>query len=210
MQDAEEGGGGAGGKGRRRSRLQRHLNTALALAGDRPELVNTFLQEFRDLFGDMVLNLTVNSMLDGNAIHKNQLDNTPKTQILAYSEDDDQEPEEKTYWCAICKSRLVYLNHSDTVWRCDNCMTYYDTKIQDTPTRDKSDFKLRAHHNPYQQFDENDTNVVYVKGINPDQDEQHEKSIEVIRSSADQRIQHIRVRGNLADALRATSSEVLS
>jgi hypothetical protein len=70
-------------------------------------------------------------MLDGNAIHKNQLDNTPKTQILAYSEDDDQEPEERTYWCAICKSSLVYLNHSDTVWRCDNCMTYYDTKIHD-------------------------------------------------------------------------------
>jgi hypothetical protein len=71
MQDAEVGGGGAGGKGRRRSRLQRHLNTALALAGDRPEWVNAFLQEFRDLFGDMVLNLTVNSMLDGNARHKN-------------------------------------------------------------------------------------------------------------------------------------------
>lgn len=37
-----------------------------------PEWVNAFLQEFRELFGDMVLNLTVNSMLDGNAIHKNQ------------------------------------------------------------------------------------------------------------------------------------------
>lgn len=72
MQDVEEGAGGSGGKGRRRRRLQRHLNTALALAGDRPAWVDAFLQEFRELFSDMVLNLTVNSILDGNAIHKNQ------------------------------------------------------------------------------------------------------------------------------------------
>jgi hypothetical protein len=57
---------------RRTSRLQRHVSTALALAGDRPEWVNAFLQEFRQLFGDMILNLTVNSMLDDNAIHKSQ------------------------------------------------------------------------------------------------------------------------------------------
>jgi hypothetical protein len=71
MDDVTEGKAPKGKGGRRTSRLQRHLNTALALAGDRPEGVSAFLQEFRELFGDMVLNLTVNSMLDGNAIHKN-------------------------------------------------------------------------------------------------------------------------------------------
>lgn len=33
----------------------------------------------------------------------------------------------------------------DTIWRCDNCMSYYDTRIQDTPIKDKSDFKLTPH-----------------------------------------------------------------
>jgi hypothetical protein len=45
MQEVEE---GAKPKSRRRtSRLQRHVSTAIALAGDRPEWVNAFLQEFR-------------------------------------------------------------------------------------------------------------------------------------------------------------------
>ena len=69
MQVAEE---GKKPKGRRTSRLQRHVSTAIGLAGDRPEWVNASLQEFRQLFGDMILNLTVNLMLDGNTIHKNQ------------------------------------------------------------------------------------------------------------------------------------------
>jgi hypothetical protein len=70
MQDVEE---GKKPKGRRRtSRLHRHISTAIALAGDRPEWVNAFLHEFRQLFGDMILNLTVNSMLDGTTIHKSQ------------------------------------------------------------------------------------------------------------------------------------------
>jgi hypothetical protein len=62
----------AQGKASRRSRLQRHLNTVLALAGDRPEWVNVFLQEFRGLFGDLVLNLAINADLDGNSIYESQ------------------------------------------------------------------------------------------------------------------------------------------
>jgi hypothetical protein len=66
MEDVTEGGG------RTSSRLQRLVSTALALAGDRPEWVNAFLQEFRDLFGDLVLNLAINADLDGNSIYKSQ------------------------------------------------------------------------------------------------------------------------------------------
>jgi hypothetical protein len=69
MQDIEE---GKKPKGRRSSRLQRHISTALAFAGDRPESVSAFLQEFRQLFGDMVLNLAINANLDGNSIYKSQ------------------------------------------------------------------------------------------------------------------------------------------
>ena len=44
MQDVEE---GKKPKGRRSSRLQRHISSALAFVGDRPEWVNASLQEFR-------------------------------------------------------------------------------------------------------------------------------------------------------------------
>ncbi|MGH9982359.1 MAG: hypothetical protein ACRD8W_00195 [Nitrososphaeraceae archaeon] len=45
---------------------------ALAFVGDRPEWVSAFLQEFRQLFGNMVLNLAINAILDGNSIYKSQ------------------------------------------------------------------------------------------------------------------------------------------
>jgi hypothetical protein len=68
MQEVEE---GKKPKGSRTTCiLHRHLNTALALAGDRPEWVNAFLQEFRDLFGDLVL--AINEDLDGNSIYRSQ------------------------------------------------------------------------------------------------------------------------------------------
>src|SRR5918996_2088188 len=108
-----------------------------------------------------------------------------------------------TYWCAIWKSKLVYLTHTDTIWKCDNCLQYY--KIQDRPVKDKSEFKLKSYLDPYRQFDEDDPNIVFVEGINIEAREQGGNGVEIIRSStADKRIQHIRVRGNLADALRAT------
>ena len=80
-------------------------------------------------------------------------------------EDFEGEPEERTYWCALCKSELVYLSHSETIWRYDNCLSYYDTKIQDTPIKDKSEFKLHSYHDPYQQYDENDPNFQFIQGI---------------------------------------------
>lgn len=47
MQDVEEGKKHKGS--RRTSRLQRHISTALAFAGDRPAWVDAFLQEFRQV-----------------------------------------------------------------------------------------------------------------------------------------------------------------
>src|SRR5918996_3889960 len=73
-------------------------------------------------------------------------------------EDLEEDPEERTYWCAICKSKLIYLTNTETIWKCDNCLQYYDIKIQDRPIKDKSEFKLRSFHDPYRQFDEDDPN----------------------------------------------------
>ena len=116
-------------------------------------------------------------------------------------EDFEEEPEERTYGCAVCKSRLAYLTNTDTIWRCDNCLSYYDTKIQDRPIKNNSEFKLRSHHNPYPTFDDGDPNIVFVEGVNPDQRDQQEEGIEVIRSSEDKRVQRLHVKGNLAKAL---------
>jgi ribosomal protein L37AE/L43A len=80
-------------------------------------------------------------------------------------EDIEEKLEEKIYWCAICKSKLTYLPNTDTIWRCDNCLSYYDTKIQDAPIKDKSQLKLRSYHDPYQQYDANDPNIPFTKGI---------------------------------------------
>ena len=100
----------------------------------------------------------------------------------------------------ICKSELVYLNHSENIWRCDNCLSYYDTKILDAPIKDKSRLKLRSYHDPYQQHDANDPNIPFAEGIDLEAWERRAEEEQILGSSPDRRIQYIKVRGNLADA----------
>ena len=66
---------------------------------------------------------------------------------------------------------------------------------------------LHSYHNPYATYDEDDPNVLFVEGIDLENKEKNNnEALEVIRSSADQRIQHIRVHGNLADAFSAMNN----
>jgi hypothetical protein len=130
-----------------------------------------------------------------------EADHTPRLRTFTL-EDLEGEPEERAFWCAICKGQLTYLDKTDTIWRCDNCLSYYDTKIQDKPVIDKSEFKLKSYHDPYRQLDEDDPNIVFVEGINIEAREQ-EDGVEIIRSSADKRVQHIRVKGSPTKALSA-------
>jgi len=67
-QDEEE----YGRKPRFTSRIQRHLNTALAVAGDNSYLKDAIVDAITRAFGDIMLNLSVYSMLDGDIIHRNQ------------------------------------------------------------------------------------------------------------------------------------------
>jgi DNA-directed RNA polymerase subunit RPC12/RpoP len=140
---------------------------------------------------------------------RKETDHNPKIQIFSYQdEEDQQEPEERIYWCAMCKSKLEYLNGSDTIWRCDNCMSYYDTKIQDSVVKDKEDFKLTPYSGlqHYPVFDADDPNLPFVEAINPDaRDQEDPPDLEILRTSSDQRVQHIRVRGSPGDALRLVS-----
>ena len=53
---------------------------------------------------------------------------------------EEEEDEVATYYCAFCKSKLDHLQGriDNTIWRCNGCMTYYDTSIQDMPLKNIS------------------------------------------------------------------------
>ena len=66
----------AAGGGTRRSRIRDRIaartSRAVAIAGEGSELVQAIVNAITQAFGDIMLNLTVNSMLDGDVIHTNQ------------------------------------------------------------------------------------------------------------------------------------------
>jgi NAD-dependent DNA ligase len=67
--------------------------------------------------------ITVNGVKLGithkdSVILRRETDHNPKIQTFTF-EDLEEPVEEQTYWCAICKSRLVNLERTDTIWRCD-------------------------------------------------------------------------------------------
>lgn len=73
MEDIEGGGGGGSRKKPRfYGRLQRHIDTATAIAGDVPQWITAFLDRIEHMFNDMVFNFTLNSYLDGQSVYKAQ------------------------------------------------------------------------------------------------------------------------------------------
>ena len=73
MTDKDEDETGNSGRRARFTRIvQKHLETALGIAGDFDELKEAIVDVITNAFEDIMLNLTVNSMLDGNAINKSQ------------------------------------------------------------------------------------------------------------------------------------------
>lgn len=71
---------------------------------------------------------------------------SPRLQVFAEDNIDDQEPEQKQYWCAMCKNQLIYERKLE-IWKCDACFEYFDTKTQDSVIKDKSDSKLVPYQN---------------------------------------------------------------
>lgn len=57
----------------------------------------------------------------------------PDIQILDDDNYEDENLEQRQYFCALCKARLDFLKETGTIWRCNECMQYYDTSIQDAP-----------------------------------------------------------------------------
>jgi hypothetical protein len=52
--------------------LQRHIDSAIATAGDVPSWITAFLDRIERMFNDVVFNFTLNSFLDGQSVYKAQ------------------------------------------------------------------------------------------------------------------------------------------
>jgi hypothetical protein len=134
-----------------------------------------------------------------------QFDNAqadPELQILTEEDFEEEEPEQRQYFCAICKSRLDYLEGSKTIWRCNECTEYYDTNNQDVPLKDISELRVKTYPelSYYQTWDEEDPNMVFMEQI--DLGEQNiPRNVEILRD--DHRVKHIRIRGSPVEALAA-------
>jgi hypothetical protein len=141
---------------------------------------------------------------DRHYLRKTDPSSDPAIQILTEEDLEEEEPEQRQYWCAICKARLDFLKETGTIWRCNECMQYYDTSIQDVPVKDIRDTKVKAFPelDHYPTADEDDVWLPFVQGVDPDADEQDiPRNIEVI--SDDGRHKHIRVKGLPTEALAA-------
>jgi hypothetical protein len=61
------------------------------------------------------------------------------------------EPEQRQYYCAMCKSRLDYHKHLQ-YWLCPECFQQYDPSIQDVPLKNIIDSGVKIYpelqHNP--------------------------------------------------------------
>jgi hypothetical protein len=134
----------------------------------------------------------------------NQEDNAEANpHIQVFKSEEDEDIVETKYYCAICKKQIKYYNELQE-WFCDTCGQHYDTKIQDTPVSNVG-YRVRPHVDimRYPTMDEDDTEIPYAKGVNLDEGSiGYTEEIELVKSSPDHRIKHIRVRGSLADALR--------
>jgi len=70
---------------------------------------------------------------------------TPKTQIWSAEELEEEDPDDRIYYCAMCKGVLDYDKHLEA-HLCKSYVQYYDTtNIQDTPLKDIKDFQLAPY-----------------------------------------------------------------
>jgi hypothetical protein len=123
-------------------------------------------------------------------------ESNPTVQIFDDSEDEDEES--LVYYCAVCKDRLEYLYDIEE-WFCNGCGQHYNTRFQDTPVKNTKDFTVKPWIDRYPTMDAEDPNMPFMAGKNPDK-EVSNPDVELIKTSPDERVKHIRVRGSLTDA----------
>jgi hypothetical protein len=131
----------------------------------------------------------------------NRQTHTPKTQIWSAEELESEEPEDRTYYCALCKGILDYDKRLEA-YTCKACVQWYDMRIQDLPLKDIKDFQLVPYgeQRHYRTFDENDSMTPFVESVPLDQMAE-EESVET-RSYDNGRVQKIKIKGSFADAMQ--------
>jgi len=119
-------------------------------------------------------------------------------QIQFFTEElEDEEPEQRQYFCSICKSILDLLEGTKTIWICSNCTQTYDTSIQESPLKNISGQRIKTYpeFEYYQVYDETDPNLIFVEGIDLSEQGNTPKNVDILRDDGF-RIRHIRVRGS--------------
>jgi len=142
---------------------------------------------------------------DQHYLRKTDPSSDPSIQILTEEDLEEEDPEQRHYFCALCKARLDFLKETGTIWRCNECMEYYDISIQDVPVKDISESKVRTYTEltHYATYDINDPNMIFVEGVAIDEDSEEyvPRNVEVLEE--DGRHKHIRVKGDITKALAA-------
>ena len=138
----------------------------------------------------------------------NRYDNAqadPELQILTEDTWEDENLEQRYYFCAICKSRLDFLKGTESIWQCSNCSQIYDTSIQDVPVKNIGESKVRvsAELQHYPTYEENDIWSPFIEAINADTDSDEDIPSNVVVVSDDRHRKHIRVKGDITKALSA-------
>jgi hypothetical protein len=129
---------------------------------------------------------------------------TPRTQIFSYEELESAEPEDRHYFCAMCKSKLDYSKYLEA-YECKECVQYYDVQnLQDKPLTDIEDFKLVPYgaQRHYPEFDAEDPHTPFVETVDLNDTNEEIEGVEV-RSYDNGRIKHINIHNvTFADAIR--------
>jgi len=142
---------------------------------------------------------------DRHYLHKyDNAQGDPDIQILTEDNLEEENKEERQYWCAICQSKLDYIKNTD-MWYCSACVSYYDTHIQDVPIKNINDSKVRvsAELQHYPTYEEQDIHSPFIEAINPkaESEEYVPSNVEVV--SDDGYHIHIRSKGLPSEALAA-------
>jgi ribosomal protein L37AE/L43A len=129
----------------------------------------------------------------------------PELQILTEEDWEDENLGQRQYWCAICKSRLDFLKETGTMWRCNECMEYYDTKIQDVPVKSIKDSRVKTYPelSRYPTEEEDDVFTPFIEGINPDAEDEEYAPSNVEGLEDDGHHKKIRVKGLPIETLSA-------
>ena len=130
--------------------------------------------------------------------------NNPEIQIFTAEEEEEENPLDRKYYCALCGTKLQWLQGTPE-WLCTKCGHTLDTSLQDVPIKDPNQDRVKVYqeldNTPV--FDDHDFMTPFAQGIDVDELAGDSEDVELVKTSPDHRIQFLRVKGNMEQALNA-------